>query len=132
MIALDQGNYTQADAYLVTSLTDLRELNEHWQILNTLEVFAGLAAAQGQPYLLRSARIFGAVDAQREMISMPTLAFERQFVERSIAILYAQLDEAALASAWAEGRAMTMDQVVAYALERTPKKPHLAGSSVSS
>jgi len=36
-----------------------------------------------------------------------------------VAALRAKLDESTLAAAWAEGRAMTPEQVVAYALNKT-------------
>ncbi len=123
MVALDEGAYHQAGAYLVESLTRLRELGERWQIVNTLEVFACLAAVQRQqsedtqPSLLRAARIFGATEVLRETLSAPVLPSEQHFYERGVAALHAQLDEAALAAAWAEGRAMTLEQAVAFALE---------------
>jgi hypothetical protein len=37
--------------------------------------------------------------------------------ERTLAMLRAQMDDIAFAAAWAEGRAMTMDQAIAYAFE---------------
>jgi tetratricopeptide (TPR) repeat protein len=66
MLGIDRGEYEQAGAYLVESVTRLHELGERWQIINTLEVFACLAAVEGQQgehpqfRLLRSARLFGA------------------------------------------------------------------------
>jgi predicted ATPase/DNA-binding XRE family transcriptional regulator len=123
MVALDEGAYRQAGAYLVESMTRLRELGERWQIVNTLEVFACLAAIQrqqledSQPNLLMAARIFGATEVLRETLSAPVLPSEQHFYERGVATLRAQLDPAALAAAWAEGRAMSLEQAVAYALK---------------
>ncbi|HJZ45519.1 MAG TPA: hypothetical protein VKE41_00065 [Roseiflexaceae bacterium] len=37
--------------------------------------------------------------------------------DRDIATTRAQLDDATFAAAWAEGRAMTLEQAIAYALE---------------
>jgi tetratricopeptide (TPR) repeat protein len=123
MVALDQGNYEQAGTHLVESLTRLRELGERWQIVNTLEVFACLAAARArhsqdtQSSLLRSARIFGAAEVLRETLSAPVLLTEQQFYDRGLITLRDQLDKDMLTAAWAEGRAMNFDRVVAYALE---------------
>ena len=123
MIALENGNYRRASESLVESLMLLREMGEVWQTAHTLEVFACLAAAQGQQAedgrssLLRSARIFGAAELLRETIASPALRFLRQFNERSIAILRVQLDEKAFKATWAEGKTMTLDQVINYALE---------------
>jgi hypothetical protein len=44
------------------------------------------------------------------------LPFQRHFNERGVASLRAQLDEAALVTAWAKGRAMTLEQAIEYAL----------------
>jgi tetratricopeptide (TPR) repeat protein len=121
MVALDEGAYPQVGTYLVESLIRLRELGERWQIVNTLEVLSCLAAVQGQqledmqPSLLRSARIFGATERLRETLSAPVLPSEQHFYERGVAILHAHLDAATLA-AWAEGRAMTLEQAIEYAL----------------
>ena len=43
---------------------------------------------------------------------------ERACYERSVAAARAQLDEAAFAAAWAEGRAMTLEQAILFALDR--------------
>lgn len=122
MAALDQGDYGWASVHLVESLTRLREMGERLQIVHTLEVFACLAAVQGQrsedtqPRLLRAARIFGAAAALRETLHTPVLPFLRDSYERGVTTLRAQLDEATFNAYWAEGRAMTLEQAVAYAL----------------
>ena len=43
--------------------------------------------------------------------------FERVEYDREVSDLRANMDEAAFAKAWAEGRALTMEQAAAYALE---------------
>jgi predicted ATPase/DNA-binding XRE family transcriptional regulator len=115
MVALDQEDDARARGQLVESLTVLRELGDRWQTAHTLEVFAGLAAMQG--HLLRAAHIFGAAQAFRESLSAPMLLFQRHFNERGVAALRAQLDPDTLAAAWAEGRKMSLEQAIAYALE---------------
>jgi hypothetical protein len=42
----------------------------------------------------------------------------------------AHLDEATFAAIWAEGRAMTMEQAVAYALEAAPAEITMVNSAV--
>ncbi len=117
MVALEQGDNGRARRQLVESLTLLRALGERWQTAHTLEVFAGLAVRQAQPDLVRAALIFGAAEVFRETLSAPVLPFQRHFNERGIATLRAQLDEATLATVWAKGRAMTLEEALAYALE---------------
>ena len=53
----------------------------------------------------------------RENYAAPVLAFQRRFNERGIALLHAQLEEPIIVAAWEEGRAMTLEQALAYALE---------------
>jgi hypothetical protein len=45
----------------------------------------------------------------------------RHDYDRDVAVARAQLGETAFAAAWAEGRAMTLEQAVAYALEEAPE-----------
>jgi predicted ATPase/transcriptional regulator with XRE-family HTH domain len=122
MVAVDQGDYRQARTQLIESLTILQEMGERWQIVQTLEVFACLETAQAvqsedrQLGLLRSAHIFGAAEALRETLAAPVFPFQQHFNERGITSLHAQLDAAPLEAAWTEGRAMTLEQFIAYAL----------------
>ncbi|MEO8606292.1 MAG: tetratricopeptide repeat protein [Chloroflexota bacterium] len=123
--ALERSEYHQAHIQLAESLTLLWELGERWQIVHTLEVFACLGSVQrqqtegAQPSLLHAAHIFGMAEVLRETISAPVLRFQQDFKERGVAALRTQLDEASFAVAWAEGRAMTLEQAVAYALDQS-------------
>jgi hypothetical protein len=66
----------------------------------------------------RAARLFGAVEALRERTgSAITLSPWRELHERHLESLRTRLDAVELAAAWAEGRAMTFEQAIAYALE---------------
>ena len=122
MPALDQGDDGRASAYLRESLVLLLELGERWQTIHTLEVCARLAAGrerrleEAQVGGMVAARLFGAAEALRETLRAPILAFQRQSYVRGVATVRAQLDEAMFAAAWAEGRAMTLEQAIAYAL----------------
>jgi predicted ATPase/DNA-binding XRE family transcriptional regulator len=122
MVALDQQDYELARARLVKSLTSFREMGESWQVIHALEVTASLAALQAQQSmdsesrLLRSARIFGAAERLRDISGALVLSFQRRSYERGVATLRAQLDQALLAESWAEGRSMTLNEAVAYAL----------------
>jgi len=71
----------------------------------------------GPPGAHRAARLFGAAEALREALGAPVLWFQRQSYAQGVAALRAWLDDAACAAAWAEGRGMTLEQAIAYALE---------------
>jgi predicted ATPase len=81
-----------------------------------LHVLASLASSQGQP--IRSARLWGAAEAIYESINTVFSPLERRLFGPYIATARARLDEEAWEAAWAEGRAMTTEQAVVYALER--------------
>jgi non-specific serine/threonine protein kinase len=129
MVALDQGDEAQAGAHLAESLTLQRELGDHWQTALALELCAGVTAAQGrragdaQPGGLRAARLFGAAEALRETLGAPILPHNQEYHQRRVMAARAQLDEAAFAAAWAEGRVMTLKQAIAEALNILPTIP---------
>jgi hypothetical protein len=71
-----------------------------------------------------AARLFGATEALRERTgsTIGTTPF-RKLRERYLAVLHAQLGADELAAAWAEGRAVTFEQAVEYALETNDASP---------
>lgn len=128
MVAMNEGDYKQATSRLGESLVLLQKLGERWESAHTLEVCACMAVAQEQQSynhrtsLLRAARLFGAAEMLRDTHAAPVLAFQRHFNQEGVSGLRAQLDEATLAAVWAEGRAMTLEQAVAYALDQLEKE----------
>ena len=68
---------------------------------------------------VRAARLLGAATGQFEAIGAAMWPADRLEYERTVAAARAALSEEVFAAAWAEGRAMTLDQAIAYALEET-------------
>ena len=66
---------------------------------------------------MRAARLFGAAEAWWLACGAVRNAPEQQAYEHDVAGVRAQLEGSAFSAAWAEGRAMTLDQILAYALE---------------
>ena len=62
----------------------------------------------------------GVAAAIRESLGMLLVPTERVRLARDRASMRATLGEAMLAETWAEGRAMTLEQAVAYALDEPP------------
>jgi predicted ATPase/class 3 adenylate cyclase len=85
-----------------------------------LECLAEMAGTQGQPVL--AARLFGAAETLREANGEPLWPVERSEYERNVAAVRAQLSEAGFAATWAEGRAMTLGEAVAYALREAGRE----------
>ena len=81
-----------------------------------LEDFAAALCEHDRPADV--ARLFGAAEAVRELIGRPLDGGLLVHHDRAVASVRRRLAPEAFAAAWAEGRAMTMDQALAYALER--------------
>jgi predicted ATPase len=115
-VALAQGDQTAARSLYTEILNTFREANDREGSAFALERFAALAAAAGQPE--RVPRLLGAAEALREAIEFPLPPVDRtDYYDRLVAETRAALGEERFVAVWAEGRAMSWDQAVAYALE---------------
>lgn len=108
------GRAEQARPLLEEGLALCRGLGNKAIIAEYLEGLAGVAGLQGHPRA--AARLFGAAEVLRETVHAPLSPAERPNYEQIVAMACGTLDEVALKQAWAEGRAMTLEQAIAYAL----------------
>lgn len=115
LVAQRQGDVARARELYLEALQLVRETSPLRVIAMSLENLAGVAGAQGQP--ARSARLLGAAEALRRAAGCPIVGADRFDYERFIAAARAGLDGESFAAAWAQGRAMTMEQAIVYALE---------------
>ena len=113
----EAGNPSQAITLLKQSLSQLVLFKDQWSIASVLEDLAALEIMREN--LQRALRLYGAADSLREVIGMPyRLGYEeRTRDEKNLAMERMKLDAAIFAEAWTQGRAMTMEQAIAYALE---------------
>jgi predicted ATPase/class 3 adenylate cyclase len=112
-LARDQRDYPAARAFFRESLAIDRERHRwHWPGL--LEAVAGLAAAEGQP--VRVARLCGAAEALREEFQTPLVPADVPEYQRHVASARTALSAEVFTAAWAEGRAMSPEQLIRYAL----------------
>jgi tetratricopeptide (TPR) repeat protein len=114
-VALDEGDYAAARPLLKEILPTLRERGDVWAISFQLDEWAGVAVGEGQPQ--RALRLAGAGAAMREANYVLIGPDYQAKLDRRIEPARTVLDESAQAAAWAEGRAMTLEEAVAYALE---------------
>jgi non-specific serine/threonine protein kinase len=123
-VALRQGDGRQAAVSFGESLVLYQNLERKGGVIECLIGMACVAATtvDGQPATSeRAARLFGATDALFDTIGGGLAAADQAEHDRYLALAREQLDEAAFASAWAEGCAMTMEQAVDYALGEVVK-----------
>jgi predicted ATPase/DNA-binding CsgD family transcriptional regulator len=109
--AFVQDDYAKARTCYAEALTTFRELGEKWYIAICLEGLAEVAVAQGQPEW--AAHVLGAAAFLREALGVSPPANYPANYERTVAITQAQLGEERFAEAWAEGREMTLEHVLA-------------------
>jgi transcriptional regulator with XRE-family HTH domain len=114
LVSLVRRDLDQAAVRLRQELALALEVGQPEHIASGLDGLAVVAAGT-QP--VRAARQFGAAEALRNAHSLAVLATRRPLYEPVLQAVRAALGTAAFDAAWAEGRAMTREQAVAYALE---------------
>jgi tetratricopeptide (TPR) repeat protein len=124
-VAQHQGDWPTARSRYAASVRTRPMHDVIPELLWGLAGLAVVAGAQGEPE--RAARLFGAIEALTEVERCSFAANERVDHERSVAAAAARavLGEEAFAAAWAEGRAMPLDEALRLALEEgeTPTSP---------
>ena len=115
LFKLVHGDVEMALPNLKSGLSLFHQIKEINFTAVCMMAVAFLASARGNA--VRAARLFGAGEAIHESIGTvldPTAQSLRgAYVDKTRAML----DESAFASAWAEGRAMSLDEAVVYALD---------------
>jgi predicted ATPase/DNA-binding SARP family transcriptional activator len=113
-VAYRRGDHATARRLFCESLRLRFETGEKRPIARNLEGVAQVDRAEGQSE--RAARLFGAAEALRESLGAPLMPQYLPEYKREVAALRATLGEAKFEKAWAEGRALSLDQAVAFAL----------------
>jgi hypothetical protein len=112
MLALEEGDPRAAERLYRESLEQSHAVG-NWMTAYALIGLAAAAAALGEP--VRAGRLWGAFSAMEENVDMRLFPGDREWHER----LVARAEGPTFAAAVEEGRAMTPDEAVAYALEST-------------
>ncbi len=123
LVALHQEAYETAAPLLRESLQLFWEVRDDDNIAALFMGLGAVAASRGG--FQRSAKLWGAAEAVREAIGAPLLPIDRAYYERALAMARAALDGATWTAAWSTGRALPLEQAVAYALAQGPE--HIDG-----
>ncbi|MBC8162155.1 MAG: tetratricopeptide repeat protein [Roseiflexaceae bacterium] len=111
--ALRQGDYDRAVLHCRESLKLCASLDDTWSTSRCLEDMAIALCRQGDA--TGAARLFSAAEALRETIGAAVPEFHRPDYAPAVAQVRAALGPIG-ATIWAEGRAMTPEQAIAFAL----------------
>jgi predicted ATPase/DNA-binding CsgD family transcriptional regulator len=108
------GNLEEARHLYQQTIVIWQEFGQRGAIAHQLECFAFLARAQEQ--FARAARLLGAAETLRAALDSPMTTTEQAEYDREVTALRAQMEAEADAVQWATGRAMTIDEAIAFAL----------------
>lgn len=125
-LAQAEGDNERARDLFAEGLTLSAELENGADVAHCLEGLASIAGAEGR--VVRAARLWGAEEALLEKIEAAVYTYvpDRALHRSRVADARSRLDEEAFAAAWAEGRTMTSEQAIEYALDHSTT-PETAG-----
>jgi DNA-binding CsgD family transcriptional regulator len=117
-VALREGDTELADPMFGEALAALREVGDRAVMLHCLTGEASVLALRGDA--ARAARLWGAAEALGEAASVSLLLVigSRYDREGHVAAARSRLGGEKFAAAWAEGRRMTPEEAVEYALDK--------------
>jgi predicted ATPase/DNA-binding CsgD family transcriptional regulator len=114
-IAYHRAQYQPAEQFAKQALRISREMGNEYMMMTNLAMLAGPTAALGASH--RAARLLGASQALLEKYGFQHQPSDAPEVQCYIATVQSQLSEQDLQTAWQEGGAMTLQEVVDYALD---------------
>jgi predicted ATPase/DNA-binding XRE family transcriptional regulator len=122
--ALSRSDYDGAASLFEEGVALSEQMGDRANIAYCVEGLAVVANARGEAE--RSGSLIGAADGLHEAVGVPVYLYyepHRSRYERTAAAVRSQLGEKAFEEVRAEGRAMTFEQAVAYALEDDAASP---------
>ncbi|MGE5071833.1 MAG: tetratricopeptide repeat protein [Anaerolineae bacterium] len=113
LLELSRGNRADAERYLREGVTAAGKSNLRFFLRFLLDAMGYLAALTDAE---RAARLFGAAEILRQQLGLGLFPYERDEYASYVELARKQLDEASWRAAWDDGRAMTLEQAIDYAL----------------
>lgn len=118
-VAYDRSDHAGAWKLQEESLVIRRKLGDRRGIAESLEGLAAVMSARAQAR--QAVRIWGATERLREEIGAPLSPTERADHDLQVSAARAAIpDHTAFELTWQEGRAMTLEQAIEFALGNTP------------
>jgi len=122
MIKSDLAHLLRYEGKFPEAMLAYRETIREWQrmgyrsaVAHQLESIAFIAKALEQVEI--STQLLGAAERLREAIEINMTAQERIEYDKEVADLKANMDGKEFASLWADGRSMTMDEAIEFAIK---------------
>jgi hypothetical protein len=115
IIAAREGDYARAKEWYTECLLFDRQKGLRRQLAECLIGFAGIASAEKR--FEHAAQLLGAGEAEVEARGAPLDNIDQIELQRLTVLLREELGDAKFEELASQGRAMTMEQATAYALE---------------
>lgn len=128
-VRVQSGDYLEARTFLDESLDIVRQDSIPYRIVMCLVGFAALAATAKR--CEEAVRLFGAAEALLESRGENLLASDRLEYDRYLNLVRTQLVPSAFGRASDQGRAMPMEEAIAYALASDRASPSISFLEVS-
>jgi non-specific serine/threonine protein kinase len=122
-VARAEGDHERAAGLFGEGLALSAEVEDHSSLAYYLQGLAAIAASEDRS--ARAARLWGAAEALLERTEVVAYAHapDRSLYRRQVTAARERLDEPAWEAAWGEGREMTPEQAVTYALKEGEASP---------
>ena len=121
-LACHQGDYPKARGLFDEQLAITRELGDRLALAYSLEGLAAVIAGLGD--YPRAVNIWGATERLREEVAAPLPESVRPIYDRRVEAARAGMgDDVSFDRAWQDGRAMSIEQAIALALDETVERP---------
>lgn len=119
-IARYTGDLVEAKSIYRETIRGWQDLGNRGAVAHQLECFASIAIAEEE--CQRAVKLFGAAEALREQSNSPMTDFERTEYDQMVEHARSLLSEADIDTFWTEGRTMTMEEAIEYALESSTSR----------
>ena len=118
-VSLRQGEIAQAQSMFKKVIHHFQEIKNVIGVVYVMEGLASLYVNQNQTE--RAARLFACADMMRDKIGDHRPLVEQASVEKDLAVIHSKIDDAEYTRLSTEGRAMTLEKAIAFALEGNSK-----------
>jgi len=112
-----QGDYTTARSRYIEAFAIAREVDERKVIAYLIEESATLSLALEK--VKQAVALFGAAEDLRKVSHRAPSPVEQAEIDHKITAARTKLDDETFAAAWKQGKRMTIEQAIAYALEES-------------
>ena len=121
LLACDEGDYATARALFAETVEDAPLLQLYrYAVPWVLQGYAKLAIGEGQP--ARALRLAGAANALHRALGQSVGPASKAYFRRGLEPAWRTLGKKEVEAAYKEGRAMTFDEALAYAIEGHPEE----------